>query len=197
MVDLLTRARGEKLLIFDACRNVPGTDEDGRFDPGKLNTEFASRAFDASFLFSASAGQVAREQSTYTISERSKSEGGNGIFTYALMRALTSHAADISEDSLGRGRIEVSEISRFMRKFFDPADPKSGAEKFRSVLREAGSYLQQPIVVPSRSVDRRAQIVRSLPTGSVGKPSLGYRSLLCGWSILKGYEFWCGSEGSD
>jgi hypothetical protein len=91
LLDLLRSIPGQKLLIFDACRTPARVRMAAPFDPSLLASEFKSdEALVADTLFSSSAGQESIERPEFAFDQsRPESDRGNGLFTRALLDALT------------------------------------------------------------------------------------------------------------
>ena len=189
IMDRLEKLSGEKIVIFDACRTPVDSNENARFDPGRLEHELAARAISATLLFGSKAGQVAREQKTFVLKQRSGEDLGNGLFTYALVKALTSPEADTSRDTFGSGRIELLEVEQFLNYFFDPLNKDSpGAQFARQLSNRPGSYLQQPSIVRPRSERAAVRVIRTLDSASA---PIETRSSLCSWPYLRDWSYWC------
>jgi len=188
VVEALQRLPGEKIAIFDACR-TPMLAADGEFfDPARLEHEFASRAPDTALIFGSKAGQVAREQITFVWKDRSTRSQGNGLFTYALLKSLTSVEADTSLDTLGKGHIQLHEVDQYLSYFFNASDAASPAATLLRSFSAPPDYLQQPSLVAPRYQSPSAIVMRTL--SGAGRPRAA-RSVMCGWPFLDGYEFWC------
>ena len=165
LLELLSRVSAEKIIILDACRTTAALPTEIPFDPGIVNKEFEERVLSAHFFFSAKAGQFSLDQNLYAFSkDRPARARGNGIFTYALLSALTSRKADIAGSTAGRNKIEVWEIGRYLEGFFDPEDRSSAAAKLISRLEALGHHviLQEPVFVPARRSRAATSVVRSL-----------------------------------
>ncbi len=165
LLQALQQISAEKLVILDACRTTTGIPSEIPFDPALVKREFENEVLSAHFLFSAKAGQFSLEQKRFVFSSRRPAaHSGNGLFTYGLLRALTDPEADLEGESSGRNKIEVVEIDRFLRRFFDPDNAQQSAGALIEQLLENGlaQTSQQPTLVPARRLHSDISVVRSL-----------------------------------
>lgn len=80
---------------------------------------------------------------------RPEKEQGNGLFTYALLKALTDPKADLpGGDRAYRNRIEISEVKRYLDGLFDLQEPSSIASNISSA--KGMKDIQQPVYIPAR-----------------------------------------------
>lgn len=190
IVERLEKLPGEKVVILDACRTPIEQEIEARFDPGRLEQELAERATSATLMFGSKAGQVAREQTRYVIKPRTAADTGNGVFTYSLVKALTSPEADFLPDPASRGRIELVEVEQFFRSFFNTLNPESpGAQLLRSTTA-ANAYLQEPTIVRPRRPEATIRVLRTLDEADRQATSQT-KSMLCSWPFLSGWTSLC------
>ncbi|MCP4933724.1 MAG: hypothetical protein GY927_05830 [bacterium] len=149
LIGALKQISAEKLVIFDACRVPVGNLDAVPFDPGMISAEFQDQVLSAHYFFSGLAGQYSLDQRKYAINaKRPFNERGNGLFSYAFLKALTDKKADLPGKKAGRDRIEIVEVKRYLDRQFDLDDEKSLANEFRNRFKK--SDIQQPVYVPAR-----------------------------------------------
>lgn len=161
LIGLMEPIAGEKVVIIDACRTTAAIAGERAFDPAAVRLEFERNLLSADFFFSAAPGQYSLDQGELAFSDaRSSDERGNGLFTYALLKSLTEPAA-----SAGKSRkVEVYDVDRYVRGFFDANDAGSAATRLIRRLQEQGVAvsLQQPVFVPSRRRTVGATVLRTI-----------------------------------
>ena len=169
LIKALEQISAEKLVIIDACR-VPVRKSDGEaFDPGLVSAEFQDQLLSAHYFFSGQAGQYSLDQADYAFNRaRPPSERGNGLFSFALLKALTDRDADLPGPAAGRGRIEVIEVKRYLDRLFDLGDADSLASIISRSRRRRD--IQQPVYIPSRRLGQSlgaagSTVIRTLDPG--------------------------------
>ncbi len=154
LIGALKQISAEKLVVFDACRAPVGNPDAVPFDPGLISAEFQDQVLSAHYFFSGLAGQYSLDQRKYSInSSRPFSERGNGLFSYAFLKALTDTKADLPGNKAGRNRIEIIEVKRYLDRQFDLDDEKSLAMEFRNRFKKTD--IQQPVYVPARKLGQQ------------------------------------------
>ncbi|MEM7314993.1 MAG: caspase family protein, partial [Planctomycetota bacterium] len=189
IIDRLERLDGDIIVVFDACRTPEDDAPASQFDPASLEREFAARALSATIMFGSKAGQAALEQSELALKKRTASTQGNGIFTYALVKSLTSGEADTSRDNRGRDRIELIEVEQFLHYFFDQTNRDAPVSKLqRSLSTAKGQYLQQPTIVRPRIERSGSRILRTLDKSPKSASAI---TSLCAWPFLRNWSLIC------
>jgi hypothetical protein len=163
LIALLDPIPGEKLVIIDACRTTATIAGESAFDPAAIRLEFERNLLSADFFFSAAPGQYSLDQGELAYSTtRPKDEQGNGLFTYALLKSLT----DMGTAPAGSKprKVEVYDVDRYVRGFFDSQDEESAAVRLIRRLQEQGISvaLQQPMYVPARRRVSAGTVIRTL-----------------------------------
>ncbi len=154
LIGALKQISAEKLVVFDACRVPVGNPDAVPFDPGLISAEFQDQVLSAHYLFSGMAGQYSLDQRKYAIDpSRPFNERGNGLFSYAFLKALTDRKADLPGKKAGRNRIEIIEVKRYLDRQFDLDDEKSLANEFRNRFKKKD--IQQPVYVPARKLGQK------------------------------------------
>ncbi len=134
LLDAVARLEGDRLLVFDACRNLSSDPGAAPFDAAKMRSEFEASLPSAHLMFSADAGQRARESSLHAFdTARDAARRGNGLFSYAFLRGALNQDAELIRHFHRPGRITVDEVSIHIEAFFrqlqatqptfDPQDP--------------------------------------------------------------------------
>lgn len=163
LIALLEPIAGEKLVIIDACRTAASIAGERAFDPAAIRLEFEKNLLTADFFFSAAPGQYSLDQGELAFSDaRPQEESGNGLFTYALLKSLTD-TGNAPSGAKPR-KVEVYDVDRYVRGFFDGQDEDSAAVRLIRRLQEQGVAvaLQQPVFVPARRRVASATVIRTL-----------------------------------
>ena len=163
LIELLEPVPGEKVVIIDACRTTASAAGESAFDPAAVRLEFERNLLSADFFFSAAPGQYSLDQGELAFSsERPKEEQGNGLFTYAFLKSLTDPGA--APSGSGPRKVEVYDVDRYVRDFFDSRDDESAAMQLIRRLKDQGISvaLQQPMFVPSRRRAGAGTVLRTL-----------------------------------
>jgi Caspase domain len=152
---LLDAIEAEKIILLDACRS-PINPSDGTlhpFDPGQVNKELQRQLLSANVFFSGKAGQVSFEQTEFVFDRtRTTARRGNGLFTFALLDALTNPKADLPRGNQPpNGQIELDEIARYVGGIFNPSDPESIMRKVAALHPNQFKTLQEPDFLEARS----------------------------------------------
>ena len=94
------------ILIWDACRTneLPG----GETGLQNMQTGIAEKTDGESIMLSASAGEVALENSTYA--------HGHGLFTYYLIDGLSGAADNTANDGNGDGKVDMRELEDWVKR---------------------------------------------------------------------------------
>jgi hypothetical protein len=132
------------------------------FSPELMRTEFEGQSLDTHFLFSSDVGQEAFELAAAAFDQaRPDRRQGNGIFTYALLNALSKPRNDVRTAELAR-RIDIPWVASFLTStFFNRSDPASPANLLRSQHPRLLPYVPTPRYIPARS-DQSDQLIRTL-----------------------------------
>jgi WD40 repeat protein len=159
LIGFLDGISAAKLVIIDACRTTAAIPEGRAFDPGAVSLEFESRLVSANVFFSAAPGQPSLDQNLYAFdATRPEDVRGNGLFTFALLRSLTTKQA-------GKPRtVRPFDVEEDIGRFFDRADPDSAAQKLLAMLAEQGITvaMQEPIFMPARRQGIRNMTIRTV-----------------------------------
>ena len=94
------------LLIWDACRTneLPG----GETGLKNMQEGIAEKSTGESIMLSASAGEIALENSNYA--------HGHGLFTYYLIDGLSGAADNPDNDGNGDGKVDMIELENWVKK---------------------------------------------------------------------------------
>jgi WD40 repeat protein len=160
LLHLLRQIPARKLIIVDACRSISKVPTNRPFSPEMMRTEFESQSLDTHFFFASDVGQESFELDTTAFDRnRPKARQGNGIFTYALLSALTTPRTDVRPPAPA-SRIDIPWIASFLKNvFFDLANPRSPANLLRTAKQLR--YVPTPKYIPARS-DQGDQLIRTL-----------------------------------
>lgn len=123
LLDLFDAMPGEKLIIFDACRSLSHAPEASAFDPSYLLADLKTRALSADVFFSSDARQPSREVPGLAYDRsRPKNRQGNSLFTYALLKALTTDETILSGERSPLVSIRVLGLANYFDTvFFNPS----------------------------------------------------------------------------
>src|SRR5262249_36410971 len=162
LLHLLRQIPRRKMIIIDACRSLFGVPIARPFSPELMRTEFEGESLDAHFFFSSDVGQESFELEEVAFDQgRSKDRQGNGLFTYALLNALTKPRRDVRPMELA-SRIDIPWVDSFMRNvFFNLHDANSPANLLRRTYPYILPYVPTPKYIPARS-DRTDKLIRTL-----------------------------------
>jgi hypothetical protein len=125
---------------------------------------FPGAGIDPNDSFSAEPGQFSLDQGQYAFdSARPEAERGNGLFTYAILKSLTGENGIAAAPGAPR-RVEIFDVDRYVRRFFDARDAESAAQKLVTLLRSKGLSvsLQNPMFVPARRRPGATTVLRTL-----------------------------------
>ena len=167
LLDLFEAMPGDKLIIFDACRSLSGAPEASAFDPNFLISDLKTRALSADIFFSSDARQPSREVPglAYDLS-RPKNRQGNSLFTYALMKALTTDETVLRGDRSPLVSIRVLGLSNYFESvFFNPTI--EDGEAARLMKRYSWTSIQTPRSYLARS-GKYSSVIRTF-TRSTGR----------------------------
>jgi hypothetical protein len=129
LVRHLLQFPGRKVVILDACRTGAEHDTIEPMDPGLTSQEFEAEALQAD-VFSGVPGQPSIEgpEFAYETNARAKSDQGNSLYAYALLKALSEPMHGTS----GELRDAIDTPNYWFTRFFDVRDEKSYASTFRA-----------------------------------------------------------------
>jgi uncharacterized caspase-like protein len=140
LLERISKINAHTLLIFDACRTIRPDPKALPFDAAKVRSEFEDSLTSAYMIFSATPGEPSVESSEFAFDpQRNLSLKGNGVFSYALLKSLTSDDADSRSVSRFLGQITIEESIDYIKDIF--------IENRKSSIL----FNQQPIHVPWRS----------------------------------------------
>jgi Caspase domain len=162
LLHLLRQIPARKVIILDACRSLAPLPNARPFSPERIRAEFEKQALDAHFFFSSDAGQESFElrQAAFDTT-RPPDRQGNGLFTFALLNALTTPRPN-APTAAAANRIEIPWIADFLRNgFFDRARPDSPANKLRAQFPADLPYVPEPKYIAARS-DNSDQLIRTI-----------------------------------
>lgn len=149
LLEHLSRITAKKVVVLDACRNLPNEWMGTPFDPAKVRSEFEDSLTSAHILLSTEAGMKSTESSIYTRNEsRAAGQKGNGVFTYALLEALMNPGTDSILRALHPGKLTADEVGNAVR------------EIFLNRKGESPLFQQVPIYLPGRTAE--SLILRTL-----------------------------------
>jgi len=163
LIRSLEAASGEKVVILDACRTGSTGEASQAFDPAAVSLEFERQLLSADLFFSAAPGQASLDQGQYAFDmTRPEAERGNGLFTYAVLKSLTSPGSPALPNS--PRKVEVFDLDRDVRGFFDPRNAESAAQKLIALLQSRGMSvsLQNPIFIPARRRPGATTVIRTV-----------------------------------
>jgi WD40 repeat protein len=160
--DLFERMPGEKLIVIDACRSLTHDQNGAPFDPTAVKQELATRGLTADVFFSSDAAQASREVAGLAYERtRSSPRQGNSLFTYALLRALTTREAVLpGAQSKDMARVRIDAINLYFQSvFFNTELPDS----FASCLKRSRQWsdVQTPKFSSTRG-SSGSRVVRTL-----------------------------------
>lgn len=170
LLHLLRQIPARKVIILDACRSLVSIPTAQPFSPELMRAEFEKQSLDAHFFFASDAGQESFElaETAFDIS-RPKERQGNGLFTFALLKALTTPRANAASPSSAR-RIEIPWLADFLRnRFFDRANPRSPANLLKVRFPSDIPYIPEPKYIAARS-DNTDQLIRTLEDQGASRP---------------------------
>jgi hypothetical protein len=119
LLDLFEAMPGEKFIIFDACRSLSHAPEASAFDPNYLLGDLKTRALSADIFFSSDARQPSREVLGLAYDRsRPKNRQGNSLFTYALLKALTTDETILRGERNHLVSVRVLSLAYYRHGFF-------------------------------------------------------------------------------
>jgi caspase domain-containing protein len=153
LLDLFERIPGRKLIIFDACRSLLRHAGQAAFDPTLVASDLKEHAVSADILFSSDAGQFSREVRGLAFDRsRPTSRQGNGLFSYALLQALTTDATLLGNVRNSVVEVRVSGIQHYFNSvFFNTKIPNS--EAARLMKKYTWRQIQSPKFYLTRDGD--------------------------------------------
>lgn len=140
LLDRLARIESSKVVVLDACRNVPFDTRAPAFDPGKMSHEFEANVPSASILFATGAGQGSIETERFFHSRsRSEDRRGNGLFSYVLLSGLTASRTEESANGYDRpDEVSIRDLADYLGRYFN-----------RARLSDPVTFRQRPVYVPA------------------------------------------------
>ena len=160
LLDLFEAMPGDKLIIFDACRSLSDAPEASAFDPNLLLNDLKTRALSADVFFSSDARQPSREVAGLAYDKtRPKDRQGNSLFTYALLKALTTDESILSGDRSPLVSVRVLGLANYFDSVFFNASIKDG-EAARLMKRYSWPNIQTPKLYLART-GRFSSVVRT------------------------------------
>jgi hypothetical protein len=166
--DLFEKMPGEKLIVIDACRSLTHDQNAAPFDPTAVKQELVTRGLTADVFFSSDAAQASREVPGLAYERtRDPPRQGNSLFTYALLRALTTREAVLrGAQSKDSARVRIDGIDLYFQSaFFNTELPDSFANclkrshqwsnvqtpKFSSARGSSGSRVVRTLIADKKS----------------------------------------------
>jgi WD40 repeat protein len=151
LLDLFESVPGDKLIIFDACRSLSDAPEASAFDPNFLLNDLKGRALSADIFFSSDARQPSREVPGLAYDRsRPKNRQGNSLFTYALLKAMTTDETILKGNHDRLVSIKVRPVADYFETVFFNASIKDG-EAARLMKRYSWPTIQTPRYYPART----------------------------------------------
>ncbi|WP_316228497.1 MULTISPECIES: caspase family protein [unclassified Bradyrhizobium] len=144
LLDLFEAMPGDKLIIFDACRSLSAAPETAAFDPNYLLNDLKTRALSADIFFSSDARQPSREVPGLAYDRsRPKNRQGNSLFTYGLLKALTTDETILSGEHSRLVSVRVLGLANYFDTVFFNASIKDG-EAARLMKQYGWTDIQTP-----------------------------------------------------
>jgi len=155
LITFLRKIPGQKLIVIDACRSFRVDQHVDPIDPELAALEFRNGDLSANFFFGSLSGQGSSEFADVAFDKaRPARERGNGLFTAAFLRALTTRTA------AREGVVTISDAASFMQQvFFNSRDPKSPAARVRQKYRLP--FIQEPKYYRGRD-DEEPRVIRTV-----------------------------------
>lgn len=107
----------QKIIVLDACRVLPSSVV-MQFDPERFLRQFRQGDFDASFFFGSSILNPSVEiESVGFDMTRESARVGNGLFTYAFLKALSTRP--LAHDRGKPFNVDTPRVRSYLQNFFD------------------------------------------------------------------------------
>lgn len=144
LLHLLRQIPGQKVAIFDACRTEVLPDS-AAFDPGALRTEFDDKVLSAYFFFSGRKRESSIEVPGLTFNTARRFERqGNGLFTYAIIDALTNRGAGRRQEQGHLRIVHIEDVMEYLRnQFFSSTNRPMLLQRIPPERREKGIPMPQ------------------------------------------------------
>lgn len=160
LLDLFEAIPGDKLVFFDTCRSLSDAPEASAFDPNFLLNDLKTRALSADIFFSSDARQPSREVPGLAYDRsRPRKRQGNSLFTYALLKALTTDETILSGERNRVVSVRVQGLANYFDTVFFNASIKDG-EAARLMKQYNWPSIQKPRFYPART-DKISSVVRT------------------------------------
>lgn len=168
LLDLLEAMPGEKLIIFDACRSLSQAPEASAFDPNVLVGDLKTRALTADIFFSSDARQPSREVPGLAYDRsRPKTRQGNSLFTYALLKAMTTDETILRGERNHLVSVRVLGLANYFDTVFFNESIKGG-EAERLMKQYGWPNIQTPRHYLERT-SRFSSVVRTFARATAGR----------------------------
>lgn len=170
LLDLFESMPGEKLVVFDACRTLSQAPESAIFDPNYLISDLKTHALSADVFFSSDARQPSREVPGLAFdASRPQERLGNGLFTYALLRGLTTDGTQLPGERGALVSVRVRGLAHYFDTvFFNPA--LHDGEASRLMKQYGWNTIQTPRFYPMRESRPGTSIVRTFVQAAESRP---------------------------
>ncbi len=168
LLDLFEAMPGEKFIIFDGCRSLSHAPEASAFDPNYLLNDLKTRALSADIFFSSDARQPSREVLGLAYDRsRPKNRQGNSLFTYALLKALTTDETILSGERNHLVSVRVLGLANYFDTVFFNTSIKDG-EAARLMKQYGWPSIQTPRHYLART-GKFSSVVRTFVRASAGR----------------------------
>ena len=168
LLDLFETMPGDKFIIFDACRSLSNAPEASAFDPNFLLEDLKTRGLSADIFFSSDARQPSREVPGLAYDRsRPKNRQGNSLFTYALLKALTTDETILTGERDHLVYVRVLGLANYFDTVFFNASVKDG-EAARLMKQYDWPNIQTPTHYLART-GKFSSVVRTFARGSAGR----------------------------
>jgi hypothetical protein len=168
LLDLFETMPGDKFIIFDACRSLSNAPEASAFDPNFLLEDLKTRGLSADIFFSSDARQPSREVPGLAYDRsRPKNRQGNSLFTYALLKALTTDETILTGERDHLVYVRVLGLANYFDTVFFNASVKDG-EAAHLMKQYDWPNIQTPTHYLART-GKFSSVVRTFARGSAGR----------------------------
>ena len=150
LIPLINGISAQKLIVIDACRNLPPVGRLAPFHSGALTDEFSRHVIATHFYFSTKDGSPSIEEGDFAFdSNRPAGLRGNGLFTYGMLTALHSTETELPGEISAKGQLDADAVYRYLRRsIFDLRNPESILRRLQQT--HAGVVEQVPDYIPGR-----------------------------------------------
>lgn len=140
----LSHIEARKVVVIDACRNLPRASRAPAFDAGKMSQEFAAAVPSAHIFFGTKDASGSIETNRYVFdATRPIDHRGNGLFSYAFLSGLVAPRKVGQPESFDRiEQVSVGDIWSFIKKSFNEGR-----------MADATTFSQRPTYIPGREVE--------------------------------------------